>query len=212
MTWQEKIGCFSPNYITEKVMGVEQHFYPVSVGLMFKLRTIGKPLARSLAFLFGKNDNDVGSKSIFLSREEGLSPDQEITSEPISEGLAKLRLEQKESAIEGIIASLTDETHLEVVGKIIMDSMRDVFPKEEKSDRPPAKEFIDTLPLPALTCCLIGVAKANKGVFGPLAEQVTEAITASVARIGKANETQPDDLHLTPKQEESQPNPTATGG
>lgn len=181
--WQEKIGCFTPNFITEKVMDKDVHFYPVSVGLMFKLREVGRPLARSLAVLFAKNEADMGSKNVILDNVSG-GKDQEISVEPISEGLAKIRHEQRVDAIEGIVTSLTDPKNVTIVGEIIMDSMRDVFPRGD-NDNPPAQEFMQQLPVPALTGCLIGVGKANKGVFGPLADQVADAIAASVARIAE---------------------------
>lgn len=179
--WKAKIGCFTPNAITEKVMDKDVQFYPVSVGIMFELRTIARPLAKALGVLFSKNENDYASKNIIMPKSAG-GNDQEIAVEAISEGMAKLRHTQREDAIEGIVISLTEPQHIEVVGKIIMDSMREVFPPGDPNQIP-AKQFMNDLPLPALTGCLIGVGKANKGVFGPLADQVADLLKDSVDRI-----------------------------
>mgnify|MGYP006274708185 CR=1 len=182
--WRDKITAFAPNFITHQVNGEDVRFYAISVGMMFRLKTIGRPLARSLAVLFGKNDRDQAT----ADRQVG--EDREIVIEAISEGLAKIRHEQKTEAIEGLIDGLTKDNNVEVIGEIIMNSMRDVFPPNDKSN-PPAKEFMDSLPAPVLTALIVGVAKANKGVLGPLADQVADQMADSVARIAARNNEAP---------------------
>lgn len=188
--WAGKLSCFSPNYVAHDVSGEELRFYPISVGLAFKLRTIGKPLARSLAVLFGNKDQDHGTKDTEVTNTDG-SKDRQVSIEPITEGLAKIRFEQRVEAIDGIITALTDEQNAAVVGEIIMDSLADVFKKSERKEWPPVMEFINTMPLPVLGGMLMGVIKANQEVFGPLAGKVTEAAESAVARIAEARVEEP---------------------
>ena len=209
-SWKEKIGAFSPNFVTSPVDGKPQRFFAVRVGLMFELRTVGRPLAKSLAVLFNKNENDTNTEETILRRDAGTF-DQNIKMEAVSEGLAKMRLAERVNAIDGLVESLTSAEHLELVGKIIMDSMHDVFPSG-CADNPPPKEFIDSLPLPSLTECLVGVVKANKGVFGPLANQVTETFERSVARMVERSKKQADETLEAKASEAPSENPTPTGG
>jgi hypothetical protein len=180
--WKEKLSCFTPNYIEHDVCGQQVKFWPVSVGLTFELRRIGKPLAKSLSVLFSKNANDNGTQDLIEKDERG-NDRRELTILPISEGLAKIRHEQQTEAIEGLVESLTNPEHAEIVGKLLMDSLREVFPREEKKDWPPVQVFIKELPLPALGAMLAGLAMANQEVLGPLTEtvkaKVGEVVTAS---------------------------------
>lgn len=189
-TWKEKLSCFSPNFIVHEVGDQELHFYPISVGLAFKLRVIGKPLAKSLSVLFGNKDQDHGTKDITVHNEYG-SEDRQIIIEPITEGLAKMRHDQRTESIERLVESLTDDKNAAVVGEIIMDSLREVFVKGEP--KPAPSEFITGLPLPAMGAMIMGLVKANKEVFGPLTEQVAAAASAAVSRIGAGVKTEPSE-------------------
>lgn len=180
--WQDKLSCFSPNYVLHEVAGEELHFYPVSVGMAFKLRVIGRPLAKSLSVLFGNKDQDHGTRDVTVRNEYG-TDDRQIIIDPISEGLARIRHEQRTESIEKLVESLTDDGNAAVVGEIIMDSLRDVFPKGD-AHRPPPTEFINQMPLPVLGGMIMGLVQANKEVFGPLTEQVAAAASAAVDRIG----------------------------
>jgi hypothetical protein len=182
--WQEKLSCFSPNFVVHEVAGDPLHFYPVSVGMAFKLRVVGKPLAKSLAVLFGNKEQDHGTRDVTVHNEYG-SEDRQIIIEPITEGLAKIRHSQRTESIEKLVESLTDDGNAAIVGEIIMDSLRDVFPKGDPH-RPPASEFINQMPLPVLGAMIMGLVQANKEVFGPLTEQVAAAASAAMSRIGAA--------------------------
>ncbi len=181
-TWKEKLSCFSPNFIEHVVNGQKLHFYPVSVGMAFKLRTIGRPLARSLTVLFGSNDNDHGTKDIQIQNDHG-GHDREISISPITDGLAKIRHEQKVDAVDKLIESLTSDENAAVISDIIMDSLRDQFPPDQPNARPPASEFINEMPVPVLGGMIAGVMQANKDVFGPLTEKVASAASAAVAKV-----------------------------
>jgi hypothetical protein len=181
--WAAKLSCFTPNYIEHEVGGETLHFYPVSVGMAFKLRTIGRPLARSLAVLFGNKDQDHGTRDAEVTDAEGSS--RQIIIEPISDGLAKIRFEQRAEAIDGIIGALTDEKNATVVAEILMDSLADTFPKNDRKSWPPPEEFIARMPLTVLGEMLFGLMKANKDVLGPLTEKVMAATENAVAKIGQ---------------------------
>lgn len=188
--WKEALTCFSPNFITHKVGDQDLNFYAVSLGMAFKLKVVGKPMARSLAVLFGNKDNDHGTADRSIANEHG-GEDREILIEPISEGMAKIRHEQRVEAIDKLVEALTSDTNISLIGEIIMDSLKEVFDPAKKGDWPPASEFINSMPLPIVGEMVMGVIESNKRVFGPLTEQVAAAARAAVKRVGAAN-TDPD--------------------
>lgn len=199
--WKAKLSCFTPNYIEHQVGDDTLRFWPVSVGIVFELRRIGKPLAKSLSVLFERHNSDQGTHDV-LEKDEHGQDRREMTIMPIDVEMARLRHDQRSHAIEELIESITSPDNAEVIGKIIMDSLHDVFPKGDK-DNPPAAAFIRELPTTALGAMLVGVAKANKDVLGPLADRVTEATEAVVARIGK-----PPANSAEPSKDEETPSPT----
>lgn len=181
-TWQQALTCFSPNFVTHTVGEQELHFYSVSVGLAFKMKVIGRPMARSLSVLFSKNDSDLGTKDISMPNEHG-TEDREITISPLSEGMAKIRSDQKADAIEGLVEALTNDANAAVVGEVIMDSLAEIFLKDKRNEWPPPLEFFHTMPLPIVGEMIMGVVQANKKVFGPLTDQVADAVRATVGRV-----------------------------
>ena len=180
--WQDKLSCFSPNYIEHTVVGQKLHFYPVSVGMAFKLRTIGRPLAKSLTVLFSSNDNDHGTKDIQVQNDQG-GQDRQIIIEPITDGLARIRHDQKIEAVDSLIEALTSDENAKVMADIFMDSLREEFPPEKPNERPPGLEFMAKMPIAVLGGMSIGVMQANKDVFGPLTEKVAQAASAAVEKV-----------------------------
>lgn len=200
--WKAKLSCFSPNYIEHQVGEDLVRFWPVSVGMVFELRRIGKPLAKSLSVLFDRHNADQGTHDVVEKDERGQDR-REVTIMPIAVEMAELRHRHRADAIEELIEAIGNPDNAEAIGKILMDSMREVFPPGDK-DNPPAKAVIRDIPTTALGAMLVGVTKANKDVLGPLTERVTEATEAVVARIGK-----PQDNSNEPSTEEDKPSPTS---
>ncbi len=180
--WRDSLTCFSPNHITHTVGDQELHFYAVSLGMVFKLKVIGRPLAKSLAVLFAKNETDHGTKDVSVANEHG-TEDRELHIEPVTEAMAKIRHDQKVEAVDSLIDAITDDANAAVIGEICMDSLCEEFPKDKKGDRPPPSEFLNSMPLPIVGEMVMGVINANKKVFGPLTEQVVAATRAAMSRV-----------------------------
>jgi len=161
--WKSNCSFLSPKPTESTVGGTAIKFYPVSVGLAFQLKDIAKPLAAGLAVLFTSERNDTGTI------ERTVADGREIIMEAIQPGLADARVRQRREAIQGIVEALTNETNKEVIGSIIIDSIyRDIW--KTKDAAPPPAEFMgaEGISLENLGEFLVGVAKANKGIFGPL--------------------------------------------
>lgn len=180
--WKEAFTSGTPCYVEEEVAGKKEKFWPVSVGMAFKLRRLGGSLAKALSVLFGATDRKQDQNKVirqFASShvdEKGKAIfDFEDITEAITPAMAELRLTQRQQALEGVIEALTSEENMAVVGDIIKDSMRERFKKDDPTV-PPGQEVFSMIPLPFFPSVLTGLAKANKGVFGPLGEQMGDLV------------------------------------
>jgi hypothetical protein len=178
-TWPKGLTFLEPKSTPHEVGGKKLNFYPMSIGLAFKLKSIGKPLGAALSVLFTNDKNDAGTKIRLVANEHG-TQDSEQIGEPISPELAALRLKQKSDAISNLIDAITADSTQELLGTVIMDSLRDQF----KDSRPSTEEFVTNVHMPQLVEMLIGVAKANKGVFGPLTGEFETALDKARKAVG----------------------------
>jgi len=180
--WKEKITAIAPRPEVHEIEGQSFNFYPVSLQTAFKLRAVAQPLVKGLAVLFAENKAD--SRILDRSWEDAEGKGHEFVTEPVTPEIASFRRQQINTAVEDIFRIFQDES-LEAIGEILMDSLCDLFPRDQ--EKPPVSEFLGTVTLPCLPEFLVGVAKANKGTFGPLASifhgplaQAVEAIKAKI--------------------------------
>ncbi len=189
--WKERLSFLTPHYETAPVAGTDQHFYPISLGLAFRLRDIGKPLAKALSVLFADRSHDTGTVDRQVSSTQrdaqgNVIYDRETILEPISDKLAALRVEQRSKAIEDLIEAVTSDNNLGVLGDLIVDSLRDLFPREAK-DNPKGLDLLKDpdVNMAVLRDMILGMAKANRQVFDPLLRAV-EPLTAAAEKRLKA--------------------------
>lgn len=199
--WKTKLTFLTPNSVSHKIGDKEYNFYPISVGLAFKLRAVAKPLTRALTALLGGSSNDTGSIQRKVANDKG-GDDQEIVVEPISADLAKLRHEQRQTAVSELVDVLTAEANINIIGDIMVDSLRDIFPPGDKTN-PSGADFMAQINLPDLPELLWGIAKANKGVFGPLVGKIEGLMSSVKSQIEKRVLASHPDLRLTPDQTEA---------
>lgn len=177
----------SPKNIVHTVNDIELNFYPISISTAFNLKKIAKPLASAFAVLFSDTSGDRGHTSMTSKGDDGEKIEQ-ITVNPMSVELANLRASQKEKAILNFIEAFTEKASTDVVIRVIMDSLRDEFKqKQEQADVDTFKENLDTDTTMQLLC---GVAKANKGVFGPFMGRIEALIQNTTARVSQEENSQ----------------------
>lgn len=168
--WKEALCYSTPSYYEHKVNNQLQRFYPVSVGLLFKLRRTASNVIKAISDMFVSVASD--SKRID-STTTGRDVERTIVVEPITLEMAKYRDQQKSEAWSKIIESITDEETMSLLAEIIMDSMREVFAE----GAPNPAEFLKETKLPTLVQMVVGVAKGNQDVFGPLASKVGSVLS-----------------------------------
>ena len=210
-SWKDIISFLTPVEVTHEVNGEMLTFRPVSMGTLFEVKTIGAPLVKALKVLFDKHDRDFGSVYRSMTNESGKTADTENIIEPISVEMAKLRSTQQEESIENLIEALLSDNAKKLIGKIIIESIK-TSEKFEGVEMPPPGEFMNSIPTTSIVDFLTGVAKANKGVLGPLEDSLTDLWATVQTKIKTAvNEnTQPDtETETSPKTKDTSPSPSS---
>lgn len=167
-------------------------FYPASLRVTFELRNRAKVIGQALAVLFDSDDHDYGT----ISRS--FTDGSEITVQPKTPEIINSRLANRQKAIGDIIDSLMSEDGKDAIGRLIMDSLHQLFPADDQTNPPPI-EFFNNLKLPDLVEFLTGVAKANKGMFGPLGERVGTLLNKVTAAVTTIAEKSGDEIIGTAK-------------
>lgn len=176
--WRERVSYISPPTIEHAVCGQTQKFSPLSTPMLWKLRPIAPALGRAIAKFFAVYGPDVKAGDRTHSRkavQAGEGAQVENRDEAITPELARVRMEQVESATTELISTLLDPKNAEILGSLIFDSAREVFPRG--ADMKEIKEFVETCDVGALVEWLTGVGKANQRVFAPLIEALTAKTT-----------------------------------
>ena len=162
-----------PAYVMHEVNGHVVRFYATSVGMIFKLKGLVGPLSHALAVLFSRNDTDTATK--FMKDTTNGIPQGEVHEvEAIDPKLAGQRAIERQRALQQLVEAVCNKQNGLVLAEVILDSIR------ERED-PPAQqkqiaEFLQQLTVPITKELLMGVAKANQDVFGPLGERVRTAV------------------------------------
>lgn len=148
-------------------------FYPISAQLASTLRAVVGPLAQALMILFQNEDRDQAE------RIKQTPTEMERSVLAIDPALAKERHDQRQKAASLVIEGLMSQQSLGSLAEVIMDSLRDDYPVGKPRTPEDVKKFLRETPLPLMTPLVIGVAKANAGLFGPFADLVSaDAIRA----------------------------------
>ena len=176
MSFADKFRLLSPLSVDREIHGQQVTFYTCSVRTCAKLSGVLSKLAGHFTTLIGANsDRDQGKTEEDYQTEAGEIISKTIV-EPINPDLAQLRADQKERAVAGAIEALFSTKNRAAIGELLMDSMKDEFPRGKK---PPAEEcqgFIDEMDVPTLIEFLKGLAAANAKVFGDLGKGLGRAV------------------------------------
>lgn len=149
--------------IESEVQGQTMRFKPASLSLLLKLKDMSGPISKLLAVLFTNKGQDTGH----VDRCETEAGITESIQEAISPKLAEIRHQKMEEALAEVTTLVTGPEVQELLGSLILDSVKDNLFKEGAKP-PPPKEFMSQIPAIAIPDFLKGVWLANRGFFGPL--------------------------------------------
>lgn len=169
----------------------EELFVPVSVRTALTLRNVAGALGKSLSILFTPREADCDIVTNQVVPEGAVRLDQESkplmhftrTISAIAPELAKFRDESRANSIKEALEALLDDANAVSLARIVIECMRERFPRKES--RPTPEQFLEETSLPEFIQMLAGVMKANTGVMGPLgatvAARVKEAFAGATA-------------------------------
>jgi hypothetical protein len=172
--WLEKMSLTQARGMPHPVQGKAFNFYPVSLEKLLKFKDMAKAIGQALAVLMSSSERDSGSISRqFASDSQPGLMDTEIVADAVKPEVVKMRMEAKQNAVGKLMDAIGDNANLAAIGELIMDSLRENFPRNHP-DNPPPIEFMNQMDAPLIVEFLVGVAKANKGMFGPLGDRLSE--------------------------------------
>lgn len=182
MSKWKAFSFMKPAGYTVEIEGEEITFYPVSVKALFKLQAIAGPVAEAITVLLTKHESDTASR--VKPGKDGRP--ESIDMEAIPTETARLRTQERTEAVRSAVETLLNPKNSEVLAYLMGDSLRDVFDRDAKMAE--KIEFVESLPAGILAQMGVAFVKANKGVFGPLAEGVGDMLQKGMAAAGMSQE------------------------
>ena len=179
MSWKNAT-FINPAPAAERTVGGETvQFWPISSATLFELRHIGGSLAKGLTLLFSYYGP--APASAIYTHWDPENPSQPLLQEamtaPVEPELVAQLSKQRENALNELISSLTDDATLVVIGRLISDSARELFPK--RPQRGELLEFMNAVSMENTVELLLGVVDANRKLFDPLLEGLTPMLSAA---------------------------------
>jgi hypothetical protein len=172
--WKQRMTFITPRGVAHDVCGRSLMFYPVSVDMLTELRHLAEPLAEAILVLLTRTQSDTGQQVEDVEDKKENVRTRRTTLEGLTVDLAKHRDGQRKAAMLALTNALFDDKARELVGRLIVDSLRDDFSREESQDPRTVTEFVKGgedwpgLDARMLAEFLVGLGKANKEVLGPL--------------------------------------------
>jgi hypothetical protein len=189
MSFATKFRLLSPLSVDREIHGVKVTFYTCSVRTCARLSGLLSEIAGHVSAILGKTDRDQGTTDETFQSPEGEIHSKQVV-QPINPELAGMRVTQRKKAVSGAITSLLSDKNRAAVGELIMDSLKDDFPRGEKRPAEECLAFIDEMDVPTFVEFFRGLAAANAKVFGDLGKELGRAVQEKAEELlgSKANE------------------------
>lgn len=205
MKFKEKLALLRRKTESREIQGQTFTFHPISVGMLFELRTSMKPLMKGLKALFSKQEA-AGSQTVEETRDPmtGAVLGRVTHLGAPSLEMAEFHQAKADKDITEAIDAVLGEDNRVLLGRVLADSLRDLFdgkPADEEVEAFIADEAMD---LPTLVELLQGFFQVNSKVFGPFAERVRDLVKTRMSDLAPGQE--PDESSEPESSEpESQP-------
>lgn len=183
MSIRDMLPFLQARKITHKVNGVAVTIYAMPLSIIYELKSIIRPLARSISTLTENHLTDVGCKTVEFKDDSVPRPGEEdnnvkmvgqINREALTVEMAELREKQKTIAIDNIIEAITVPANQHLLGKILLSSLKDIFKGEIQNDD--ITEFMNLIDIGSTVDLIEGIFKVNSGAFAPLWGRVQRSI------------------------------------
>lgn len=175
MKFKQKFALLKRNTETREIAGQTFTFYPISVRMLFELKTSMEPLLKGLRVIFNKQTNE-GTQTVEETRDpmtgQVLSRVTHLGAPDV--GVLKARAEESEKNMRDAVEAVLGDANRLLLGRVLADSLRDEGIRTDAE----IAEFIQdpAFDLPLLVEFLNGFLAVNAKVFGPLAERVRSVV------------------------------------
>lgn len=175
-------NLFASKTVTAMVGGKNVQFFPLSMGNLYRLKTLMQPLAVLISNLMAKPQQDNNSMV-----EKQTVPDEQGKPKVVTETahisatdvtLARFRADRRDKMVGELVSALMSDDNKLMVGRLITDSIRTQF--DHKLSDPEVLEFLDRLDLPVMGELVQGFMQANKGVLGPLGPRILDLFRSRI--------------------------------
>ena len=185
MKFKQKFALLKRNTVTREIAGQPFTFYPISIPMLFDLKSTMEPLMKALKTLFSGEVSGAGTKT----EEETRDPlSQKVLAKVTHYGVPdinvlKLKAEQSDATMKLAIETVFGEQNRMLVGRVLADSLRDEFDGRPNDSQ--IREFVmdPAFDLTVLIAMLGGFFEVNARVFGPLAQRVKEQIKSRLSNL-----------------------------
>lgn len=171
MKFKQKFSLLKRNTETREISGQMFTFFPISVRMLFELRSNMEPLMKALKAVFSKAPTE-GTQTVEETRDpvtgQVLSRVTHLGSPDVA--VMRARAEQSDKDLRDAIEAVLGPSNRMMLGRVLADSLRD----EGLSSDADIDAFINApeFDLPLLVEFMSGFFAVNAKVFGPFAERV----------------------------------------
>ena len=227
MGWKDRFTFRERHFVEHEVCGQKLRFYPNRVGLLHDLAEVSKPVASALAAIFADRSQDAGMQEKIS--QQGDIVVKETLMQAVSAEIVTLRSKERDGAVGALLTAVSDPRNRILLGRLLMDSLREEFPYHSERPGIDVEEFLygdgkpepdgyPGLDLPALTAAIGGWIKANAKQFGKMGEQVAAELAGRIggARVSPSprrespSETPSPEPGSTSRIPSSEPSPAAS--
>lgn len=196
MSYKDRFAFTDNHGVEHPVNGTKMVFYPNRYAVLQSMAELSKPIALSLMTLL--MDSGRENAAVTENIEDGTMKVQKITVEAMSVEMITTKSKERERAVEQIIEALSSPKHRILLGRCLMDSLRDEF--DYSKDRPAkeVEEFFlgdnngyDGIDVPVFAELLTGWVKANSKVFGDKGEKLAGLVRTRLSVLRKDSPSEP---------------------
>lgn len=197
MDYKKTFTFQDSSFVEEQVHGKPIRFYPTRGAYTNELTKISRPMVIALTTLFVENGREESATTETMEDAEGTKI-QKITVSAVTPELAAQKSKERREALEDLFGALEESNNRLLLGRLLMDSMRDEFPYQKTRTPKDVLEFLDGdgqgyegIDVPTLALLIGGFIKANAKSFGGVGEQLVGAVKTklSVLRETSPSET-----------------------
>jgi len=193
MSWKDRATYQSKTFVEREVNGSLLRFYPNRYALLQEMSAIAGPLAKAIITLSSDTRHDATAVTERFKEKD--TEVEKITVQGVSTEVLSYRAKEKAQAIDELVTGLTNARTRLLLGKLLMDSMREEFDWKRERTTAEVEEFLDGdgkgyagLDVPTMVELVKGWMAANSKAFGLMGEQVVDLVSARLQGLRAASD------------------------